>query len=122
MDEIIEYYDNIFCRTTPEQIKQGAPKRYGFHTGSNKADLVTNTNKKLRDDGYIEYDSEVCDEYDWYEIKDDGTFGAIEGQHDDLVMATAIGNKASDLMEMPIIIKESNNTGYSKQIVSEATF
>lgn len=122
LDEIIEYYDNIFCRTTPEQIKQGAPKRYGFHTGSNKADLVTNTNKKLRDDGYVEYDSEVCDEYDWYEIKDDGTFGAIEGQHDDLVMATAIGNKASDLMEMPVIIKESNNSGYSKQIVSEATF
>jgi hypothetical protein len=122
LDEVINYYDNIFCRTSPEQIRQGAAKRYGFHTGGNKADLITNVNKKLREEGYIEYDKEVCDEYDFYEIKPNGTYGAIDGQHDDEVMCTAIGLKASDLMDMPIIITEESKYKPSKQAISEATF
>ena len=122
LDEIIDFYDNIFCRTSPEQIRQGAPRRYGFHTGSNKADLITNMNKSLREEGYIEYDEEVCDEFAYYEIKDNGTYGAIDGQHDDLVMCTAIGKKASDLMDMPVEIKEETKYRIEKQIVGESTF
>jgi hypothetical protein len=40
---------------------------------------------------YIEPDSRVCDEMDYYEEKENGTLGAVEGEHDDLVMTTAGG-------------------------------
>jgi hypothetical protein len=48
-------------------------------------------NAALREIGYYERDSRTCDEMDYYETKPNGTVGAVEGEHDDLVMATAIG-------------------------------
>jgi hypothetical protein len=40
---------------------------------------------------YIEHCTHTCDEFDLYEIKENGKeMGAVEGNHDDRVMATAI--------------------------------
>lgn len=122
MDEIKPYYDNIYCRTDPEKVRQGVPAKYGFHTNvKTKTDLVTNLNKILRESGYIEYDVRVCDEYDSYEMKPDGTYGAVEGQHDDLVMCTAIGLKVSDIMDMPVLIVPAEKQ-VVKRVISEADF
>jgi len=105
LDEVLPHYGNIFCRTDPERIKQGFPARYGFHTNKKtKPDLVSNINAAFRDEGYIEMDSEVCDEADQYETKDNGSYGAVSGSRDDRLVATAIGLKGSDLMPMPVLI------------------
>lgn len=117
LDTLRDVYPNIFCRTDPEKIRQGAPAMYGYWTGHhNKPTLVTGMNAKMREiesntgPGYIEYDSRVCDEYDAYEIKDDGTYGNVDGYHDDLVMNTMIGIDVCTnlkLMPAPYMIEEN---------------
>lgn len=105
LDEIKGTYNNLYCRTDPQRIIEGAPERYGFFTSkASKSDLVNQMNKRLREQGYIERDRRALDEIDFYEIKDDGTYGAVEGQHDDIYMSRAIGLKASQTSEMPVII------------------
>jgi hypothetical protein len=89
LDEIAEFYDNIYTRTSPEKIKN-MPVLYGFHTGRNKSLIIDTLNGALRDQSYIERDIRVLDETDTYEYKADGTMGAVEGCNDDLVMATAM--------------------------------
>jgi len=103
LDEIVGYYGNIFCRTTPEQIIQGIPSRYGFHTNKQSKSMIINTLKgALRDTEYYETDSRACDEMDMYEYKQDGTMGNVDGtnSHDDFVMSTAL-NVWCSLNHMP---------------------
>lgn len=122
MDEIKPHYENLYSRTDPEKVRQGAPIKYGFHTNvKTKVNLIDNLNKLLREGGYIEPDSRVCDEYDVYEMKPDGSYGAVDGQHDDLVMCTAIGLKVSDLMDAPTEIIKREVKPMVKTI-TEATF
>lgn len=107
LDEIKGIYKNLYCRTDPQRIIEGAAERYGFFTSkASKSDLVNQMNKRLREQGYIERDRRALDEIDFYEIKDDGTYGAVEGQHDDIYMSRAIGLKASQTSELPIIINK----------------
>ena len=123
LDEIKDFYENIYTRTDPEKIKEGVPVKYGFHTNvKTKVALIDNLNKILREEGYIEPDSMVCDEYDIYEMKPDGTYGAVEGRdtHDDLVMCTAIGLKVSDEMEMPAKVEKKEAP--RRKVINEATF
>ncbi len=102
LDEIKGKYDNLYCRTDPQRIIEGRPERYGFFTTrASKSDLITQMNKRLREEGYIERDERALNEIDLYEIKDDGTFGAVEGAHDDIYMSRAIGLKASQTYELP---------------------
>jgi len=104
-----------------ESIKQGAPVQYGFHTGHNKTALIDNLNKLLRELGYIELDQRSVNEWDSYEIKKDGSYGAVDGQHDDILMCTAIGLYVSDKMDMPVeVIRKANK--YSKKVINEASF
>ena len=122
LNEIADHYDNLYMRTDPEKVRQGAPVQYGFHTNSKtKPMLVDTLNGCLRDEGYIERDHRACDEMDMYEIKDDGTYGAVEGQHDDHVIISAGANWLSDFMDMPVEIKERTVKG-SRKLRSEAQF
>lgn len=123
LDEILPFYPYIYMRTDPEKVRAGAPARYGFHTNpKTKTDIINTMNRDLREEGYIEYDSTVCDEYDCYEIKPDGSYGAVEGQHDDLAMCTMIGKKVSDLMPLPVLITEEKTKEKKTRIISEASF
>jgi hypothetical protein len=92
LDEVVEYYPNIYVRTDPEKIRQGAPVKYGFHTNvSTKPMIINHLNGILREGMYVEPYAMACDEMDTFEIKPNGTYGAVEGCHDDIVMPTAIG-------------------------------
>lgn len=92
LDEVVKYYPNIYARTDPEKIRQGIPIKYGFHTNvSTKVMIIDFLNGVLREDLYYERDERACDEYDTYEIKSNGRYGAVSGCHDDMVMATGIG-------------------------------
>jgi len=92
LDEISGVYQNLYTRTRPEQVRQGVPTQYGFHTNKQTKPMVIDAlNAAFRDGMYIEKDIRVIDEADQFEHKPDGTMGAVEGAHDDLVMPTAIG-------------------------------
>lgn len=104
MDEIKGYYDNLYYRTDPQKIVEGAPVRYGFFTSAaSKTDLVNQMNIRFREEGYIERDVRALDEADHYEMKNDGSFGAVDGEHDDIYMSRAIGLKASRQMPLPFL-------------------
>ena len=92
LNEIAGQYSNLFCRTSQTEIRQGRPRRWGFHTNSSTKPMVINfLIKALRDNLYIERCLQTTHELDLYEFKDNGKeMGAIEGNHDDRVMATAI--------------------------------
>ena len=92
LNEIAGKYSNLYCRTSQTEIRQGRPRRWGFHTNSSTKPMVINfLNKALRDGLYIERCLQTTYELDLYELKDNGKeMGAVEGNHDDRVMATAI--------------------------------
>ena len=108
LDEIKEHYDYLFYRTQPGSIVDRAPTRIlGFHTGKGTKEMIVNRlNAAARDTEYIERSSRTCDEMDSYEIKPDGTMGAVEGAKDDLVISTAGGVwLATSYMSHPKMIR-----------------
>lgn len=122
LDEIANHYDNLYCRTPADQIRQGAPARWGFHTNtSTKPMVISHQAKAIRDGLYIERSDDAVDEHDTFEIKPDGkTMGAVDGMHDDRVMARAIGVWVCYHTDLPTEV-----TGYSapnrRKVISEAT-
>jgi hypothetical protein len=122
LDEIVKYYSNMYARTTPDKIRQGIPIKYGFHTDkSTKPMIIDGLNGALREESYIERDLRACDEMDTYEIKPNGSYGAVEGTNDDLVIVTAIGVWACfKYMPMPHLVTK-RRTDIGKRIVSEAS-
>ena len=122
LDEISEFYSNLYMRTSPEKIKEGAPIQWGFHTNIHTKPLVINAlNAALRDETYIERDIRVINECDSFENKPDGTMGSVDGTNDDLVMATAIDIWTSDSqMSPPKIIVPSVRKTKGKR--TEANF
>ena len=45
----------------------------------------------MRDGLYVERDMEAVNEMSWYEVKQNGGYGAKRGRHDDILMTRAIG-------------------------------
>jgi len=102
LDIIAQVYSNIYYRDDPDKIKEGLPPRYGFFTDKNNKELVvTAMNKGLRDMGFIERDQRMLDECGWYELKQNGSYGAIEGQHDDIYMSSGIALYVSSTLPTP---------------------
>lgn len=95
LDTIAELYTNLYARKqTAEQIEKGEPKRWGFHTNtSTKPGLIANLQECIRDQLYVERWQPCLDEMAVYQKNDKGQFSAPagEGNHDDMLMATAIG-------------------------------
>lgn len=110
LNQVSEVYDNLYARRQSEdEIRQGIPRKYGFHTNAaTKPMIITTLIKCVRDHLWTERDRQVLDEILTYERKPNGAYGAIVGKHDDLLMTRAIGLHISLYeMEMPKIIKTS---------------
>lgn len=122
LNEISGKYSNLYCRTSLQEIKQGRPRRWGFHTNSSTKPMVINfLIKALRDGLYIERCVETTYELDLYEYKENGKeTGAVEGNHDDRVMATAILVWICYNHPLPTPVNRNHNTR-KKKIVSEAS-
>lgn len=121
LDEISEFYENLYSRTDPEKIKEGVPTVWGFHTNLKTKPLLVDTlNGALRDQLYVEKDIRAVNEMYQFELKDDGTYGAPEGAKDDQVIATAGVNWLSlKYMPMPVVIQSKQRT--SRRIINEAS-
>lgn len=104
LDIIAHVYPHLYYRDDPSKIKEGIPLRYGFQTGSNKSEIVSIMTRGLRDMGFIERDQRMLDECGWYELKQDGSYGAIDGQHDDIYMSSGINLWVSDKLPIPTLI------------------
>lgn len=101
LDIIAHTYPHLYYRDDPEKIKEGVPTKYGFWTGKNKSEIVSIMTKGLREIGFIERDQRMLDECGWYELKQDGSYGAIDGQHDDIYMSSGICLWVSERLPIP---------------------
>lgn len=93
LNQLKEIYPNLYARRQSEEaVIQGAPLRYGFHTNvSTKPMVISTLIKAIRESMYIERDINCLDEYCFYERRQNGSYGAIQGKHDDILMTRAIG-------------------------------
>lgn len=121
LDEIGDSYSNIYARTTSEQIRQGMPTKYGFHTNTRTKPMVINHLKACARDGlYLERCLQTTFELDTFELKEDGKkTGAVDGCHDDRVMARAILIYVCYEQPMPYLRQKSISK--RRPIVSEAS-
>lgn len=103
LNQISDVYPNLYARRQSEdEIRQGLPRKYGFHTNiATKPMIITTLIKCIREHLYTERDRLLLDELLTYERKPNGAYGAIIGKHDDLLMTRAIALHIS-LYEMPL--------------------
>ena len=125
LSQIKGVYRNLYARKQKEDnIKNGKPIRYGFHTNvATKPMIISTLVKVIREGLYTERDERCINEYLNYERKQNGSFGARAGAHDDLLMTRAIGLHICFYeMEIPRIVNEDSYTKIgAKRIVSAAT-
>ena len=123
LNEISGKYSNLYSRTSLQEIKQGRPRRWGFHTNSSTKPMVINfLLKALRDGLYIERCMPTTHELDLYEYKENGKeMGAVEGNHDDRVMATAILVWTCYNHPLPTPVHKNNIANKRTRIISEAS-
>lgn len=102
LNELADEYTNLYARPSdPDRTREGAPLKYGWHTNKRTKYLAYDRSRAaIRDGEYIERDRRCVDEMAWLETKNDGSLGAIEGQHDDIIDPTAIAIYVSS-EEMP---------------------
>ncbi len=93
LNRLRDVYPNLYARRqSEEEVCRGAPRRYGFHTNvATKPMIIATLVKVIREGLYTERDAACLDEYLQYERRQNGSYGAIAGCHDDLLMTRAIG-------------------------------
>ena len=93
LNQIRNVYPNLYARRQSEEdVKRGLPRKYGFHTNvSTKPMIISTLVKMVREGLYTERDERCLNEYLVYERRRNGSYGAISGEHDDLLMTRAIG-------------------------------
>lgn len=126
LNQLSAIYPNLYARRQSEdEIRQGIPRKYGFHTNvATKPMIISTLVKVIREHLYTERDKRCLDEYLVYERKPNGSYGAIVGRHDDLLMTRAIGLHICFYeMDTPRIIpKQSHRTPKRNNPASEAVF
>lgn len=100
-------------RQSSEDIKQGLPKKYGFHTNPlTKKVVIYNLKVVIREHLYVEREEACLDEYLTYVETENNVFEAMEGYHDDRLMTRAIGMQVClHEMDVPRIVKVGNVNG-----------
>lgn len=124
LNQIRDVYDNLYARRqSEEEIIEKTPKKYGFHTNvSTKPLVISGLVEAVREGLYVERDERCLDEYLTYERKQNGSYGAIPGKHDDLLMTRAIGlHVCFNEMELPRIVKKQQFTVKARKPISEAS-
>lgn len=93
LNRLRDSYPNLYARLQSEEaVVRGMPARYGFHTNmATKPMIIATLVKVIREGLYIERDQACLDEYLSYERRQNGSYGAIAGCHDDMLMTRAIG-------------------------------
>ncbi len=126
LNQISNIYPNLYARRQSEdEIRQGLPRKYGFHTNiATKPMVISTLIRVVREHLYTERDTRCLDELLVYERKQNGAYGAIDGHHDDLLMTRAIGlHICFHEMDTPKILPVNKPASPHKSpLVSEAVF
>lgn len=125
LNQIADVYPNLYARRQSEEdIRQGLPRKYGFHANTaTKPMIIANLVKMVREGLWVEREAEMLRELMQYERKPNGAYGAVPGAHDDILMTRAIGlHVCWNEMEMPRWVERKAVAQPRRRGVSEATF
>lgn len=124
LDAIASVYDRLYARIAAGQVRTGSPSRWGFHMNRSTKTLIINHQiNMLRENGYIERDMLACYEHDVFEKKPNGSFGAMDGHHDDVLITRCIGNYVCYTEPLPAFVAERDRKkDISRLPLSEASF
>lgn len=124
LDTIASVYDRLYARAPTGQVRASPPSRWGFHMNKSTKTLVINHQiNMLREDGYIERDMLACYEHDVFEKKPNGSFGAMDGHHDDVLITRCIGNYVCYTEPLPVLAEERGKKKEASRFpLSEASF
>ena len=118
LETISRYYPNLYARQ-PSSMIHSVGARWGFHMNrATKLMLIAHQVRMLRENGYIEHDYDACYEHDVFERKPNGSYGAIEGHHDDILITRCIGTYICYTEPIP---QERQLKSVGKVLISEAS-
>lgn len=116
LHQIRDAYPNIYARRSGiENLRVTQDLKLGFHTNAaTKPMVVATLIRAVREGLYKERCDEALNEMECYERRPNGSYGAIAGCHDDILMTRAIGMHIS-LYEMdpPRLLAGSPRQGHS---------
>lgn len=121
LHELGEIYPELYYRSS---LGENGGRKPGFHTNrSTKQMIITELIAAVRDGTYTERDPMALDELSLYELRDDGSYAAAEGHHDDILMTRAIGlhvarmegrgQSASAVSDLESFVRERSSGGFS---------
>lgn len=88
-------YTKLYLRERVDEVSKKVERVYGFETTRKTKPIIIGELVELMRDPSIEVDTETLKEMTTFVKKDNGKMEAIEGAHDDLVMAKAIAHFVS---------------------------
>jgi len=94
INAIRDEYDNLYLRVKQDRIDEQEDYKVGFHLNQRTKPLIFNTleagfSDEAEPQVYFDPDRRMIDEMDTFERKEDGTLGAVEGNHDDVAVSSA---------------------------------
>lgn len=123
LNEIKDSYSNLYARKSSDKarVEEGDEVIYGFHTNIvTKPAVIATLIASVREHLWVERDERCLNELLVYERKQNGSYGAIQGEHDDLLMTRAIGLHIS-AKEMPLPLLEEERSKRNAVINRAAT-
>ncbi len=123
LDTLSDAYSHLYARASSETIRSSAPSRWGFHMNRSTKTLIINHQiQMLRESGYVERDLLACYEHDVFERKPNGSFGAMDGHHDDILITRCIGTYICYSEPLPLLVDHVRRTRrHPSMPLSEAT-
>lgn len=135
LNRIAEVYPNLYIRNDFEKVGDEFIPKYGFQTNQKTKTMIMDAQnaaareRYMRDFGeregyaYIEHDQRAINEMTWYEIKANGTLGAIDGKHDDIEITRAgISWLATDYMPKPFYVEDQKTGIIRPRVMRESNF
>lgn len=111
LDTLSDAYSHLYARTSSEMIRSSAPSRWGFHMNRSTKTLIINHQiQMLRESGYVERDLLACYEHDVFERKPNGSFGAMDGHHDDILITRCIGTYICYTEPLPVPVGDNRKS------------
>lgn len=104
------FYPAIYLRTTYDAVTRAYTSKVGWNTNAKTKQIMVSDLRQAVDTDLIVFnDAPTLEEMGYYQMEDDGKYGAAAGFHDDLVMSLALA------------IQMADQQGYSRPSVGPAT-
>jgi hypothetical protein len=135
LNRLSEVYPNLYIRNDFEKVGDEFIPKYGFMTNQKTKTMILDAQNAaargrfMSDFGekegyaYIEHDQRAINEMTWYEIKANGSLGAIDGKNDDIEITRAgCVWLSNEHMDKPFYVEDQKTGIYKPRVMRESNF